>query len=208
MERLLRSAINRGTGQAAMLNAPNFGKTGTSQDNRDALFVGYAGDLVVGVWVGNDDNSPLGGVHGGGIPARIWRDFMRQALGERIGPTRPKPRPDPSGPVQPLDVPDLRDLPIGDTRLRVDPNGAVISTEIDGNPVDVRIDGNGVRIEPSATPAGPGRNFPSPAGRSVDEQLPPLDGGGISGLSGSPISWSWVGVLSRSDAASPPSKFH
>jgi len=78
-EQLLRSAINRGTGRAAILSGPNFGKTGTSQNNRDALFIGYAGNLVAGVWVGNDDNSPLNGVNGGGIPAKIWRDFMLQA---------------------------------------------------------------------------------------------------------------------------------
>jgi penicillin-binding protein 1A len=56
-----------------MLHAPNFGKTGTTQDHRDALFVGYAGGLVVGVWVGNDDNTPMPGVTGGALPARIWR---------------------------------------------------------------------------------------------------------------------------------------
>ena len=71
-----------------MLRGPNHGKTGTSQDSRDALFVGYAGDLVVGVWIGNDDNSPLSGISGGGLPARIWRDFMRQALGEASVPRR------------------------------------------------------------------------------------------------------------------------
>ncbi|MFN7051878.1 MAG: penicillin-binding protein, partial [Gemmobacter sp.] len=59
------AAVNRGTGRAASLAVPNYGKTGTSQDYRDALFVGYAGDLVVGVWVGNDDNTPLGGITGG-----------------------------------------------------------------------------------------------------------------------------------------------
>ncbi|MFN6935464.1 MAG: transglycosylase domain-containing protein, partial [Tsuneonella sp.] len=82
IESMLRAAINRGTGRAASLSVPNFGKTGTSQDYRDALFVGYAGDLVVGVWVGNDDNTPLDGVTGGSVPARIWRDFMVQALGQ------------------------------------------------------------------------------------------------------------------------------
>src|SRR5690606_30734402 len=83
IEAMLRQAVNRGTGRAAMLRGPNFGKTGTTQDNRDALFVGYAGDLVVGVWIGNDDNTPLPGITGGGLPARIWKDFMQQALGER-----------------------------------------------------------------------------------------------------------------------------
>ena len=150
IEQLLRAAVNRGTGRAAMLRAPNFGKTGTSQDYRDALFVGYAGDLVVGVWVGNDDNSPLAGITGGGLPARIWRDFMVQALGEAPVRRRGAPRPDPSGPVQPQDVPDLDALPAGAAgpRLRVEGDGVVISTDIEGLPVDVRIDESGLGLEP------------------------------------------------------------
>jgi penicillin-binding protein 1A len=72
MRDLLRSATQRGTGiEAAIPGA--FGKTGTSQDSRDALFLGYVGDLVIGVWVGNDDNSPMNGVVGGGLPAKIWK---------------------------------------------------------------------------------------------------------------------------------------
>jgi penicillin-binding protein 1A len=63
---------------------PAFGKTGTTQDSRDALFIGFAQDLVVGVWVGNDDNSPLAGqIAGGGLPARIWRDFMSRRSARR-----------------------------------------------------------------------------------------------------------------------------
>jgi penicillin-binding protein 1A len=149
VEQMLRQAINRGTGRAAMLNSPNFGKTGTSQENRDALFVGYAGGLVVGVWVGNDDNSPLDRISGGTVPARIWRDFMQQALGERSAPARPRPTasPDPAGPVQPQDVPGLGDIPVGDGNLRIGPGEAVLSTDIQGVPFDVRIDREGLRIE-------------------------------------------------------------
>ncbi len=76
---LLASSI-RGTGRAAALSVPAYGKTGTSQSGRDAWFIGFAGDLVVGVWVGNDDNTPNPGLHGGGIPAQIWRNFMVSAL--------------------------------------------------------------------------------------------------------------------------------
>lgn len=151
IELLLRRAVNRGTGRAAMLSVPNFGKTGTTQDHRDALFVGYAGGLVVGVWVGNDDNTPMPGVTGGALPARIWRDFMNQALGVRAAPARPQPSPDPSGPVEPLDVPELGDIPLGEAaNLRIGEGGATISGEIEGVPVDVRIDGNGARVEPGA----------------------------------------------------------
>jgi penicillin-binding protein 1A len=78
---LLSASATSGTGRQAALSIDTYGKTGTTQDNRDALFVGFAKDLVVGVWVGNDDNTPNPGLSGGGIPARIWKDFMQNALG-------------------------------------------------------------------------------------------------------------------------------
>ncbi len=166
MEQMLRAAINKGTGRAAMLSVPNFGKTGTTQDNRDALFVGYAGDLVVGVWIGNDDNSPLkGGISGGGLPARIWRDFMNRAINVKAVPSQPKPREqaDPGTPIEPLDVPDLGDIPLGDgnSRLRIREGEAVFSTEIDGVPVDVSIGDQGVALDEAAIEA---------ARRRVDER--------------------------------------
>jgi len=77
---LLYAAANNGTGRRAALTVPTFGKTGTTQENRDALFIGFAGDLVVGVWVGRDDNKSLGRISGGTVPAKIWRDFMLSAL--------------------------------------------------------------------------------------------------------------------------------
>ena len=88
---VLHAVANRGTGRAAALPIPTFGKTGTTSDYRDAVFVGFAGDLVVGVWIGNDDNRPLPGTAGGGLPARIWRAFMIEALGDaaRAGPAVP-----------------------------------------------------------------------------------------------------------------------
>jgi penicillin-binding protein 1A len=77
---MLWGAVDQGTGRAARLRTPVFGKTGTTQDHRDAWFVGLAGDLAVGVWVGNDDNTPMKGVTGGGLPAEIWREFTAFAL--------------------------------------------------------------------------------------------------------------------------------
>ncbi|EJU09946.1 penicillin-binding protein 1A [Sphingomonas sp. LH128] len=165
IEGMLRATVNRGTGRAAMLQAPNFGKTGTSQENRDALFVGYSGDLVVGVWVGKDDNSPLNGVSGGTVPARIWRDFMREALGEKAAPP-PRKAADPDGPVQPLDVPDLGDIPVGDdNHIRIENGQAVLSTRVEGVPLDVTLEGQGLRIEPSgsASPAPRSSVAPSPS---------------------------------------------
>ena len=125
IERLLRTAINSGTGRAAQLPGPNFGKTGTTQNNRDALFVGYAGDLVVGVWIGNDDNTPLKGISGGGLPARIWKAFMRRAQGS--GDAAPARRRSPNAPVQPLDVPDARDIPES-----IEEDGVEITTDESG----------------------------------------------------------------------------
>ena len=63
----------------AWLDRPAAGKTGTTQDSRDALFVGYTADLVCGVWFGNDDDSPMKNVTGGTLPAHAWHDFMTAA---------------------------------------------------------------------------------------------------------------------------------
>ena len=92
MLELLWAAANEGTGKRAAMRVPTFGKTGTTQNNRDALFIGFAGNLVVGVWVGRDDDKSLGRVTGGTAPARIWRNFMTSALavdGSR-GPPLPR----------------------------------------------------------------------------------------------------------------------
>ena len=89
---LLWASANEGTGRRAALATPTFGKTGTTQNNRDALFVGFAGNLVVGVWVGRDDDKSLGKMTGGTAPARIWRSFMTSALSVdgRRGPPLPR----------------------------------------------------------------------------------------------------------------------
>lgn len=76
---LLIATVDRGTGKAAKLSAPVAGKTGTTQEYRDAWFIGFTADIVVGIWLGNDDNTPMDRVAGGGLPARIWRDFVAAA---------------------------------------------------------------------------------------------------------------------------------
>jgi penicillin-binding protein 1A len=79
MHDMLGAVMAWGTGKAARLDRPAAGKTGTSQDFRDAWFIGYTADLVAGVWVGNDDAAPMRGVTGGGLPARLWKGFMTAA---------------------------------------------------------------------------------------------------------------------------------
>lgn len=153
LEEMLRAAINRGTGRNAALPIANFGKTGTTQDYRDALFVGYAGDLVVGVWIGNDDNTPLNRVTGGSVPARLWRDFMYGALKIEAAPAPvPSDTPDPEGPVQPLDVPEGGEIPLGQegASIRIDGDGVTLRQE--GLPVELRVDGQGVVVQPPPQP--------------------------------------------------------
>jgi len=148
LEAMLRAAINRGTGRNAVLPIANFGKTGTTQDYRDALFVGYAGDLVVGVWVGNDDNTPLNGVTGGSTPARIWRDFMRGALRIEAAPApKADSSPDPEGPVQPLDVLEGEEISLGQdgATLSIESDGVILRQE--GLPVELRLDEGGMVVQ-------------------------------------------------------------
>ena len=84
MRRLLRAAVERGTGRRARLpDRPVFGKTGTSQNGRDGWFVGFSGRHLIAVWVGRDDDRPVEGLTGGGLPAEIWRDIMKGIPAEK-----------------------------------------------------------------------------------------------------------------------------
>ena len=171
MRDMLAAVVQQGTGRGAALQVPAYGKTGTTQDNRDALFVGFTEDLVVGVWVGHDDNRPLGNVAGGGLPARIWRDFTSQAVGTRAAqPTAPPI-------VAPVEV-------IGGNDL-----GANVILPIEGTGYDigVQVDANGVIIsaDPSVPQPVPGEEEPGdvPAGDRVppaprqepEEEEPPAN---------------------------------
>lgn len=161
MRDLLQSAVRGGTGYEARLPVAAYGKTGTTQDSRDVWFIGYAKDLVVGVWVGNDDNTPNYGLTSH-LPSRIWRDFMADALGVAL----PEPAVEEAGDqlsnmmeqlsngIQGLDV----EL-IGDQGAELrGPNGA-----------SLRIDRNGVELN------GPNRGTspPRPEDRDRRRDVPP-----------------------------------
>ena len=79
MTQMMEETIKTGTGKKARLNRPAAGKTGTSQSLRDAWFVGFTSNIVVGVWFGNDDDSPMKKITGGTAPAILWNDFMQKA---------------------------------------------------------------------------------------------------------------------------------
>jgi penicillin-binding protein 1A len=89
---LLASVVREGTGRAARINGPAAGKTGTSQSYRDAWFIGFTPDIIVGVWIGNDDNSPTRSVTGGDLPARIWNEFVTQSIAAREKVARIRPQ--------------------------------------------------------------------------------------------------------------------
>jgi penicillin-binding protein 1A len=163
MRDMLGAVVQQGTGRAAALSVPAYGKTGTTQDSRDAVFVGFAEDLIVGVWIGNDDNSPLpGGMAGGGMPAKIWRDFTAQAVGTRPAlPTAP-----------PIAAP-----------VQVQPEGgnASITLPVEGMDIGVSVDQNGftVSAQPSDTVIRP----PADQEPVPEEELPAviLPSGGHAG---------------------------
>jgi penicillin-binding protein 1A len=77
---LLKSAVRHGTGRGAAVDDFSAGKTGTTEEYRDAWFIGFNEQLVAGVWVGNDDNAPMRKVTGGDLPASIWKAFITEAM--------------------------------------------------------------------------------------------------------------------------------
>lgn len=97
---MMAEVVANGTGQRAQLSdRPVAGKTGTTQSARDAWFIGFTADYVAGVWMGYDDNSPLTGVTGGGLPAEIWRQTMERVHVDT--PPRPLPMIDPEEEARP-----------------------------------------------------------------------------------------------------------
>lgn len=149
---LLRSVVTRGTGTRAGLPVAAFGKTGTSQDNRDALFVGYAEDLVAGVWVGNDDNSPQPGLSGSGVPARIWREVMMGAL-RLSAPTAAAPERGNEADIDNITLPDI-EAQIGNYSVAIG-NDTIRLEGVEGLRIDIPVPPPAPAPAPAPVPAPP-----------------------------------------------------
>ncbi|MCR8825134.1 transglycosylase domain-containing protein [Pseudosulfitobacter koreensis] len=101
---MMEKVVSEGTGARAQFGGREIaGKTGTTQAARDAWFIGFTGDYVAGVWMGYDDNTPLTGVTGGGLPTEIWREVMMR-VHEGL-PQTPLPMDAPRATQQVVDAP-------------------------------------------------------------------------------------------------------
>jgi penicillin-binding protein 1A len=81
MQEMMRETMISGTGKNGYINGLNIGgKTGTTQNSADAWFVGYVGDIVIGVWIGNDDNSGIKGMSGSELPVKIWKEIVKKLM--------------------------------------------------------------------------------------------------------------------------------
>ena len=142
MNEMLAGVIAHGTGKAAAIGRPAAGKTGTTQDYRDAWFIGYTADLVAGVWLGNDDNSPMNKVTGGTLPAAAWKHFMLAATKDM--PVRPLPAP----------APEAVSLP--DSSIPTPQAGRAIATATSGDsPIDRLFGWIGAQLRTDDTPPAP-----------------------------------------------------
>ena len=173
MNSMMTGTVEVGTAKKAAFNWPSAGKTGTSQNSRDAWFVGYTANLTTGVWFGNDDGSPMKKVTGGALPAQAWHEFM-VAAHEGV-PARPLPGTWKSTPSDTI-VPD--EIPSADVSQPPAPPAAVGQSQ----PVaQARAPARQVRTtRPAETVDAGGLDMPSDSGStaSIKHPVPPGDVGG------------------------------
>ncbi|TPN79387.1 penicillin-binding protein [Mesorhizobium sp. CU2] len=175
MNSMMTGTVEIGTAKKAAFNWPSAGKTGTSQNSRDAWFVGYTANLTTGVWFGNDDGSPMKKVTGGALPAQAWHEFM-VAAHEGV-PVRPLPGTWKSTPSDTI-VPD--EIPTVDASPAPAPPAAVGQSQpVAQAPAPVR-QAPARQAQPAETVDAGGFDMPSDSGStaSIKHPVPPGDVGG------------------------------
>jgi penicillin-binding protein 1A len=188
MNAMLQETLLTGTARKAEL--PGWqaaGKTGTSQDYRDAWFVGYTSTLVTGVWLGNDDNSPTKKVSGSNLPVAVWSHFMRDALKNVPPAALPSgvwrnpagPVPPPSAPPADIGQPMATNRAAPGAPMGIAPSAQMAQGQFNqSRPQQYRPDPIGSLIPPGSIPNGVNanardinRNAMPPRERNIFEKL-------------------------------------
>lgn len=176
MNSMMTGTVEIGTARKAAFAWPSAGKTGTSQNSRDAWFVGYTANLTTGVWFGNDDGTPMKKVTGGALPAQAWHEFM-VAAHEGV-PVRPLPGTWKSTPPDTI-VPD--DIPSVDNNQAAPlPAVAVSRSEPAAAPAPAAVPAQAPVRRPAETVGADGFNMPGDGGTtaSIKHPVPPGSVGG------------------------------
>ncbi|MER9258514.1 transglycosylase domain-containing protein [Mesorhizobium sp. M0619] len=176
MNSMMTGTVEIGTAKKAAFAWPSAGKTGTSQNSRDAWFVGYTANLTTGVWFGNDDGTPMKKVTGGALPAQAWHEFM-VAAHEGV-PVKPLPGTWKSTPPDTI-VPD--DIPSADNNQAAPlPAVAVSRSEPAAAPAPAAVPAQAPVRRPAETVDADGFDMPGDGGTtaSIKHPVPPGSVGG------------------------------
>ena len=163
---MLEDVIKKGTGTRANIGRPAAGKTGTTSNYNDAWFVGYTPDLVAGVWVGNDDNTPTRGIMGGMLPAEIWQAFMKKATAQTPAKNFDGSRSSSHGGVGELEDDKKHELKKSDDKKKDNKKDAAKKDgkQIDEQKSEANDGNNQPPASPGSSPAVPPSAAPEPGG--------------------------------------------
>ncbi|MER9424100.1 penicillin-binding protein [Mesorhizobium sp. M0317] len=175
MNSMMTGTVEIGTARKAAFAWPSAGKTGTSQNSRDAWFVGYTANLTTGVWFGNDDGTPMKKVTGGALPAQAWHEFM-VAAHEGV-PVRPLPGTWKSTPPDTI-VPD--DIPSVDNNQAAPLPAVAVSRSEPAAPAPAAVPAQAPVRRPAETVDADGFDMPGDGGTtaSIKHPVPPGSVGG------------------------------
>jgi penicillin-binding protein 1A len=176
MNSMMEGTVSTGTAKKAAFAWPSAGKTGTSQNSRDAWFVGYTANLTTGVWFGNDDGHPMNHVTGGSLPAEAWHAFMVTAhKGVPVAPLPGTWKSTPSDKIVPDEMPPA-DVPMADVGAAARQPAPAVPQPVSREPAPVP------RRATGTAEAANGKGFSMPADRgstgSIGHPVPPGDVGG------------------------------